>query len=104
MAAVLQLVQRLGVGVSDLATVAFADRDRLDEFSGLGIVFVRVVGRKQNAIGSHREHRAMKRLGTEVTARGDPHVVREIVDQAPLCAAAVRTKVDAMLDAPREER
>src|SRR4051794_36348208 len=47
---------------------------RFDEFSGLGIVFVWIVRRKQNALGSHRWHRAMECLGTEVTARGDPDV------------------------------
>ena len=46
----------------------------------------------------------MERLGIEVAACGDPNVLREIVDQAHLRPAAVPTEVDAMLDAPGEER
>jgi hypothetical protein len=41
--ALLKLVKRLGVVVSDLATVALADRYRIDEFSALGIILIRVV-------------------------------------------------------------
>jgi len=102
--ALLQLVKRLGVVVSDLATVAVADRYRIDEFSALGVIFVRIVGRKKNAIGTHRQHRAMKRLGAEVTARGDPDVVCEIIRQALLRTSSVRAEIDAVLDAPGEER
>ena len=68
----LKHVQRLGVVVSDLATVALADRYRIDEFSALGIVLVRVVIRKKDAIGTHGKDRAVERLGIEVTACGDP--------------------------------
>lgn len=46
----------------------------------------------------------MECLGIEVAACGHPNVFREIVDQALLRAAAVRTEIDAMLDAPSEKR
>src|ERR1700746_2853365 len=102
--ALLALVKRLGVVVSDLAAVALADRCRVDEFCALGIILVRVVIRKKDAIGAHRKNRAVERLGIEVTACGDPNVFREIVDQALLRKAAIRTEVDAVLNAPGEKR
>src|SRR6201984_2536651 len=88
----------------DLAPVALADRHRVDEFSALGIILVRVVIRKKDAIGAHGKDRAVKRLGVEVAARGDPNVLREIVSQALLRKAAIRTEVDAVLNAPGEKR
>ena len=98
------MYSRLGVVVSDLATVALADRYRIDEFSALGIILVRVVIRKKDAIGAHGKDRAVERLGIEVTACGDPNVLREIVGQALLRKAAIRTEVDAVLNAPGEKR
>lgn len=50
--ALLKHVQRLSVVVGDLATVALADRYCIDEFSALGIILVRVVIRKKDAIGA----------------------------------------------------
>src|SRR4029077_3925919 len=88
----------------DLPTVALADGYRFDEFAALSVILIRVVVRKEDAIGTHGQHRAMKRLGVEVAARGDPDVLREIVDEALLRKATIRTEVDAMLDTPGEKR
>ena len=68
------------------------------------VPILNVVSRSSTLGGAGNVVENLRSLGAEVTARGDPDVVCEIVDQAPLCAAAIRTEVDAMLDAPREER
>src|SRR5882724_498645 len=100
----LQFVKCHGILVSDLTSVALADGDCVDKLSALRVILIWVVVRKEDAIGTHGQHRAMKRLGVEVSARGDPDVLREIVDQALLRKAAIRTEVDAVLDAPGEKR
>jgi len=46
----------------------------------------------------------VKCLGVEVAARGDPNVLREIVDEALLRKVAIRTEVDPVLNAPDEKR
>jgi hypothetical protein len=47
----LQFEKRLGVAESNLATIALRHRHRLDEFSALRVVLVRIVIREEDAIG-----------------------------------------------------